>query len=188
MKKWTNARIEKGDLVLPVVTSGAIAGAGILNGRLVPVVFVSKDSAIKIDNLIAVHRAVPTGNCISRWGFLRGKDKVLLRLEFADPVNETCILLFDVITQGSVVDQILYARCFYLMTGDADSKLSQHLDDPRILVEVAIDSFIPEWEKVFQPKYVQYLKRKYKVSTSTALEIFEKMRNEFKKLKTMRMQ
>lgn len=187
MKKWNNARIGKEELALPVIASGAIAGAGVLNGRLVPVVFVGSDPQDKVKDLIEVHRAVQMGNCHSQWGFLKGKNKAILKLEFSDPVKEVCILIFDVITQGVVVDQILHARCFYLMTGDETSRISQQLGDPRILVEVVIDSFIPEWEKVYQPKYVQHLKQKYKISTTKALEIFEKMRNEFKPIKTMRL-
>ena len=186
MGNWKSARIEKTDIVLSVVASGALAGSGVLNGRLVPVTFVTNDSESKIKNLIDMHSAVPTGNCHSQWGFLKGKTKVILKLEFSDPVQETCILVFDVIEQGVVVDQILYARCLYLMLGDGDSKISQRLNDTRILVEVAIDSFITEWEKVYQPKYVQHLKRKYKVSTAKALDIFERIREEFRPIKTMR--
>ena len=73
------------------------------------------------------------------------------------------------------------------MVGTKDTKLSEHLDSPRVLIEVKNEDFLPEWSKIFKKEYTKHLKKKYHISKKEASEIFEKITQEISIIEKLRL-
>lgn len=192
MKKRVRIKPNSSDLILRVVASSTIACSGIADGRNIPVVFVESDERNKIDSILTMHEIVKEGNCESTWGIADDKKNAILILDFKDPIEQKVILLFDIIKFGIVVSQIIYAQCLCLMVGNESSKLSLCFDDKNIFIEVPIDtfetnSFVTVWNATFRKTYAKHLKKKYNLTMKVALEKFDKMKEEFEIIKTIRM-
>jgi hypothetical protein len=187
MFKAKKVKSKKDDIRTEVVASAAIANVGVANGRNIPVVIVEDDLDGKISNLITTHEAVANGSCSSQWGMTEGNEYAILVLSFITPVEQKLILFFDVIKYGIIVNQILYSKCMYLMTGDRETKFSQHLSSPRILLEVPCDDFEKEWKKIYKKEYVKYLQKEYKLSKKVAEKVFDEMHDQMDTVKKLRM-
>lgn len=187
MSKPIKRKFEDDEIITKVVSSATIASAGIANGRNIPVVIVESDNKNKINDLLKAHESVKNGNCASQFGFIEGYQYAMLILDFSLPIEITIVLLFDVIKQGITVDQILYSKCMYLMTGDEKTKFSLNMDKPRILLEITTEGFQPHWNKIYKKKYSKYLKKKYSVTKKDSEKLFDKIRKEHETLKKIRM-
>lgn len=187
MRMFKNKKNKTEDIRTEVVASAAIANVGVANGRNIPVVIVEDDVDAKISNLIATHEAVVNGSCSSQWGMTEGNEYAILILSFSTPVEEKVILFFDVIKYGILVNQILYSKCMYLMTGDKETKFSQNLTSPRILLEVPCDDFEKEWKKIYKKEYVKHLKKEYKLPKKVAEEVFDEIHDQMDIIKKLRM-
>lgn len=186
MPKFKKFKNRKDDILTRVVATATIACEGVANGRNIPVTIVESDVDGIINDLIITHKSVKNGNCESQWGVTEGYEYVILSLSFSSPIEQKIILFFDVIKYGIIVNQILYAKCLFLMTGDSKTKFSEHMGDPRILLEVPCDDFQEDWNKIHRKKYTDYLRRKYRISKKEALKIFNDMQNELQVIKTLR--
>ena len=120
------------------------------------------------------------------WGITDDGKNAILILDFKNPIEQKVILLFDIIKFGILVNQILYAQCLWLMVGTENSKLSLCFDDKRIFIEVPIDAFETDWNEIFRKTYAKHLKKKHNLSMKAALEVFDKMIEEFEIIKTIR--
>lgn len=188
MSKPKKLKIIKDDaLRTQVVATSTIACEGVANGRNIPVAIVEPDNDGIITDLIITHKSVNNGNCESQWGMTKGYEYAILALSFSSPVEQKIILLFDVIKYGSIVNQILYAKCLYLMTGDSETKLLEHISEPRILLELPCDDFQEDWNKIYRKKKTDYLRKKYGISKKEALKFFDNLQNELEIVKTLRM-
>lgn len=187
MSKARKVKSQKDDISTEVVASAAIANVGVANGRNIPVVIVESDSDKKIEKLITTHQAVSNGSCTSQWGITVGNEYVILVLTFSTPVEQKLFLFFDVIKYGIIVNQILYSKCMYLMTGNKDTKFSEHLNEPRILLEIPCDDFEGEWKKIYKKEFSKFLQKKHKLAKREADEIFDKIHDKMDTIKTLRM-
>ena len=186
MSKPKKMKSEENDILTRVVATAAIACEGVANGRNIPVAIVEPDIDGKINDLIITHKSVKNGNCECQWGTTEGYEYAILSLSFSSPIEQKIILFFDVIKYGIIVDQILYAKCLFLMTGNSETKFSEHIGEPRILLEVPCDDFQEDWNKIYRKKYVEHLREEYKMSKKEALAIFDDVNNEMQKIKTLR--
>lgn len=186
MNKWKRYKMTDDDLICPVVASAAIATRGIANGKNVPVVFVEADHENRIQAILSIHKTTPEGNCTSSWGFTNNKKVAVLVLDFSDPVQERVVLLFDVIKFGVLVDQILYTQCLFLMVGSESSRLSLCLDEGRLQLEVPGEYYVEEWTKTYRKLYSKHLRKKYNLTQKQAFDTFDKMQEEFTRLKKLR--
>lgn len=184
-KKWKKIRTGY-DVMAPVVGSGSIASYDVANGRNIPVVIVEPDSKKIIDSIISVHRNISYGHCDSKWGLTDDHKNILLVLEFKDPISSKILISFDFIKYGMVVDQIIYAQCTYLMTGEAGTKLSDNLGRPMVLLEIPVEEFAEEWNRIYRKAIVNYIHKKYKSSWAEANEIFNKIQQTLKPIRTLR--
>lgn len=187
MSKPKKVKGQEGDILTRVVSTASIASQGVANGRNIPVVFVEADLEGKIEDIIIAHKLIKNGSCTSQWGVTEDNEYAVLFLDFGAPVEQKVILFFDIVKQGFIVDQILYAKCLYLMTGEKGTRLSQHLDDPRVLIEVLGVGFEDDWDKAYKKRYAEHLRRKHHFSKKESLKIFDEIRNEMQKIQTLRM-
>lgn len=187
MNKTRKFKAKKSDILTNVVATATIASTGIANGRNIPVIIVKSDIDNKIDELIKIHQFVKNGCCESLWAVTNGYEYAMLILSFSSPIEQRIILFFDIIKQGLSVDQILYTKCMYLMTGDEDTRLSLNIDKPRLFLEVTCEGVSANWDTIYRKKYTKYLKNKYNINQKEAETIFNKIRDENNIIKTIRM-
>ena len=180
MKKKEKVNKE-GRIVTKVVGTAAVSSVGIVRGKNIPVAIVESDNEGVIDHLISIHKSINSGECRSHWGLV-DKKYVVLILNFSVPMEQELALLFDIVKQGIVVDQIMNTNCLHIMTGKSGDKLSENMDKPRILVEITSVGFEKIWEKTFCNEYSKHLKKKYHLSCKQAKEIFEEMRKQINTL------
>lgn len=185
--QWKLQRGNSIDFTVSCVTSALISSTGVANGRNIPVVIVKTDPKNVIDDIISIHETIPCGHCDSQWGMTVDRKKVLLSLEFKDPIECKFLIAFDFLKYAAVVDQIIYSQCMYLMTGTPGMKLSENLDKDRILLEIPSESFSEEWERIYRKEYVKYLRQKYQISRKESIEIFDKLKKELNDIKTLRL-
>lgn len=176
--KWRLKTTETEAIIAQVVNTAALSSRGVANGRNVPVVILHPDEESKIDSLISVHSGIPNGNCKSQWGCTFNRNTIFLHLEFTNPIAAKIIIPFDTIKNGLTIDQIIYAQCLYLMTGESGTSFSQNLNKERILLEVPSREFANEWKRIFKKKYCSHLKKTLHISRKTAECVFDKMQFE----------
>lgn len=185
--KGTKMKFSSDSIIMTlVVASASVAIANFANGRNLPVVFVEPDANNKIDNLLAAHQKIDSGDCFSQWGVNDDGKTVSLIITFNNPIEEKILLMFDIVKFGIVVDQILFYECMYLMTGNKKSKLSTSLNKDKILLEIPKNSFEEEWNKVYKNTFAKHLQKTHKLSKKDAYEVFDKLRNEANTIQKIR--
>lgn len=135
---------------VPITGDGANATNAIGEGRMVPVLIVDCSEKIELRDLIYAHEDTAPGDVKITWATERWKkDKVLLLLEFSSPSVLEVMLQFDVKKYGGVIDGILHANALYLQPTESGKKVSEGMDNGKILVEVPDTGFMPAWEKIY---------------------------------------
>lgn len=173
--KWSKAEKITDYIHAPVVACSALTSVGIANGRTIPVIFVENDDHNRINSSILLHKNVSQGACSTQWGITEDNKYALLFLVFSSTTETNVVVFFDLFKYGHIISHILRMQCMYLMVGNKDTKLSEHLDSPRVLIEVKNEDFLPEWSRIFKKEYTKHLKKKYHISKKEASEIFEKI-------------
>ena len=170
-----------------VVACSTLTSIGIANGKTIPVIFAENDNENKIKSSILLHQNVKHGMCSTQWGITNDNKYALLFLEFSLPTENRIVLLFDIIKHGYIIAHILRMQCMYLMVGTKSSKLSEHLNSPKVLIEVKNEDFLPEWNAIFKKEYTKYLKKNHKLSNKDASEIFERITQEISIIEEVRL-
>lgn len=165
----TIGKIELRHLV-PIVSDGAIAHPDIGEGRLIPVLIVDCENHPALHDLILIHADTPPGDAVVRWGRrIFDKKHVYLTLDFARPVETSASFCFDVAKQGGLVDWIINTRGVYLQPSSSGTKVSEGIDQPKIVVEIPPGTTLPRWESI----YCNSVIRTYRKSGCTRAEAKE---------------
>lgn len=173
--KWSKAEKITNNTYAVVVACSALTVHGVANGRTIPVAFVENDNENKIAPTINYHKNQKQGICTTQWGITEDKKYALLFLGFSIPTETPIVLFFDILKYGHVVTHIIKMRCLYLAIGTKDSKLSENLDCPKVLIEIKNDDFLEEWNKIFKKEYTKLLRKEFKLSQKDANDIFDKI-------------
>lgn len=137
------------DGVVSVLDVGLQAGIGVREGGWVPIVLVDTADRPAVAELLRVHEHFEEGDVSISWGRPVGtKDAIYLRIRCARPLETVVALKFPMPHLATSVESILRARCFYLQHGPT-GKLSNHLDEPKLLVDIPDTGFGGEWEKIY---------------------------------------
>ena len=135
---------------VPIVGDGAIATNAIGEGRMVPVLIVDCSEKVELRDLIYAHEDTESGDVSVRWTTEKWKkDKIILLLEFSSPSVLEVFLKFDVKKYVGVIDGILHANALYLQPEESGKKVSEGMDNVKILVEIPDTGFLPAWEKIY---------------------------------------
>ena len=125
---------------VPIAGDGMVATVIQSYGRWIPVLILDTSSRPDIETLVRAHGELGPGDAISGWtfktrlGFGFAAPKLVLR--FMKPSQCVVLVEFDLEKQGILVDQILWAKGFYLQPGRPGDRLATTFDTQRILVEV----------------------------------------------------
>lgn len=138
-------------LVAPIVADGAIATAGVGDGRIIPVVILDTSARSDIDAAIEAQAYTPQGDVKVQWGRLPGRDGTLtLNLTFVRPAETFVIVEFDLAkNHGILVEQVLESRGLYIQAGRPGDRLKNDLSRPKVLAEIPDTGFRPLWEKIY---------------------------------------
>ena len=137
--------------LLPIVADGMIGHPGIQSGRLVPVLVVDCARHPALETLIHAHKDTLPGDVVTSWGWNRfSKKNVYLTLRFKQPVETEATVAFQVSTQGILVESIIVARAVYLQPLSSGSRVSEGLDNPKVIVEVPASATFPVWDSVYR--------------------------------------
>jgi hypothetical protein len=136
--------------LVPIVGDGAIGNPDWADGRLIPVLILDCKDHKALENLILSHKGIPPGDVTVMWGWkLFSKKQVFLSFKFHRPVETSVTVGFDVAQKGSVVDWIINVRGVYLQPLSSGKKVSEGLENPKILVEVPSEATFPNWKDIY---------------------------------------
>jgi hypothetical protein len=151
---------EKKKLV-PIVGDGAIGHPDWADGRLIPVLILDCKDHKALEDLMLAHKDTSPGDVTTVWGWkLLSKKQVFLSFNFHRPVETSVTIAFDVAKQGSIVDWIINVRGVYLQPLSSGKKVSEGLENPKILVEVPPEATFPSWKDIYRRHLEKsYIKR-----------------------------
>lgn len=137
---------------LRIVADGAIAHAGVGEGRPIPLVILDTSGRPDVEEYIRVHQYVRAGDVTCQWGQIIGHDHtVALILSFVRPSELVAIVEFDLQrNHGVLVEQVLSAKALYIQAGREGDRLKYNVNLPKVIVEVPELDFRRYWDKIYQ--------------------------------------
>lgn len=155
MTKWKKGGIKIRNRAekkpVPIVSDAAVATRGTADGRIIPVLIIDTSLRPDIEDMVRAHRYIGAGDAKSTWSIPSrfNFDKISLILTIVKPSRCVLIIEFNIVRQGGLVDQIIYAQGVYIQPGKEGDRLSTTMDHDRILVEVPSRHFRNEWDRIF---------------------------------------
>jgi len=146
--------------LVEVVNDGAIAGAGAVLGKLVPVIIVDARDRPDLRDVVAQGQDPQLhGDVTVAWGRPQGREfynrfVVSLLLHFIRPIDTYALLLFDVQKTSTLIDLIIRTKYLYFQAGSPGDRLGNTLDSARILVEVPHTGFEKTWDRLLYDSLV----------------------------------
>jgi hypothetical protein len=171
--------------VVEIVGDGAMAGVGVAEGRLVPVIIVDAQNRPDLHDVIQAHDSFrQLGEVTVSWGRPRGSEFynrfiVSLLIHFVRPVDTYALILFDAEKAGILVDLIISSEYFYFQAGSPGDRIGKTLDAKRILVAAPRTGFEKIWEKIYYDALVNEFRSRgldKKASSDAAEQSISSMR------------
>jgi len=135
---------------VPIAGDAALATAGIVDGKLVPLLILDATNRPDLAEAIRVHQDFAAGDVVVQWGAMPdSQDKVALFLRFLRPIELNAIIEFDIVKQGIVVEHILMAGAMYIQAGKPGDRLVHNPNLPKMIVQIAETGYRPYWDKLF---------------------------------------
>lgn len=160
------------DSFLAIVGDGAIATRGWGEGNLIPVIIVDTLENLDVENLISIHCDIPLGDVTTTWARQRfNSSTIYLKLEFLKPLKTTAYIPFELSKHSALLNGIIISHAMYLQTSKAGLKVSEGIDQPKILIEVA--SELKNWPSIYKKALVKKFK-KLKYSRKDSNDLAEK--------------
>lgn len=172
--------------IVPIVGDGAIGNPDIGEGRLIPVLILDCKNHSTLHDLILIHADTPPGDVVVTWGRrIFDKKHVYLTLDFSRPVVTSAALCFDISKQGGLVDWIINARAVYLQPLASGTKVSEGLDQPKIVVEIPPETALSNWGAIYKNSVIKTY-RKGGCTRAEAKEAAEQHLARLRELSAMR--
>lgn len=130
---------------IPIVGDGVIASGGTADGRAIPVLIVDCENHREVVNLVYLHTDLPPGDASCTWGI--NKKNAFLLFSFSKPSEVNFGVKFDLQNQANLADGIVQSQGVYLQPSVFGRRVAEGLDSPKILVEVAPQTKIPDWDE-----------------------------------------
>jgi hypothetical protein len=145
---------------VPIVGDGAIAIGTIGEGRVIPVVIVDCRHHPELLNLIYLHENAPPGDVRCTWTVKSlSKTHVFLELDFSRPAVVSVGLMFDLDRQFVLADGIVQARGMYIQPSKSGLRVSEGIDQPKILIEVPPGTQLPNWNRLILDRLYRKFKK-----------------------------
>lgn len=152
---------------VPIVGDGAIANGGTADGRAIPVLVVDCENHKAVLNLVQLHVSSPPGDVTCTWGI--NKKHAFLLFSFSKPSELSFGVKFDLQNQANLADGIVQSQGVYLQPSVFGAKVAEGLDNPKVLIEVAPRTKLPDWDDRLI-KAIALKMRKYGMSRRQAKE------------------
>jgi hypothetical protein len=155
-QKWQRLHPGAEGQLLKIVSDAAIASRRIGDGRLIPLVILDTTNRRDMDEYIRVHQHLPPGDVESQWGKIQDSTgRVILFVSFKRPAELLANIEFNIVKQGTLVDQILLANCLYIQSSLAGDRFSKNPSAPKVLLEIPDTGFGKPWDKIFYEHIVK---------------------------------
>lgn len=168
---------------ISVVNDGAVANAEIGEGRFIPAIVLDCSEHRDFLNLIYIHSTSSSGDTNSTWGYDKvGDPSTYLFLDFTHPADVSVVIEFCGVGRLIVADGIMEAKAVYLQPVESGQTVTEGLDNPRILVEVA-GTKPPHWDRFLLKQIAKRMRREgltRKQSLDAAPQHLERMREVWK--------
>jgi hypothetical protein len=171
--------------VVEIVNDGAMAGTGVVFGKLIPVIIVDARERPDLRDVIKAHDSSrQLGDVRVAWGRPKGRDfdnrfVVYLHVHFVRPIESHALLLFDLKERAKLVDLIIRSRLLYLQAGVPGDRLGYTLDSGRVLIEIPHTGFEKTWDRLLYDSLVTEFKWRgldKKASAAAAKETISSIR------------
>lgn len=137
------------DILVPIVGDGAIATRARAEGRTIPVLILDCDRHKELLNLIYLHENSLLGDVTCSWAVKKFDSRIVfLLLDFERPSTVRAVLQFDLARQALLADHIVQSRGVYLQPKESGSRVSEGIDQPKILVEIHPATKLPNWDSL----------------------------------------
>lgn len=130
---------------VPIVGDGAIAITDAAEGRSIPVLILNCENHRELLNLIYLHENSPPGDVMCTWG--ANKRYAFLLLDFSRPSKVKVGLKFNLESQGGLADGIVQSQGVYIQPSESGQRVSEGLDNPKILIEVSPKTKLSDWDE-----------------------------------------
>jgi len=148
------------DILVPIVGDGAIATHATAEGRTIPVLILDCDRHKEFLNLIYLHENSLPGDVICTWCIKRfDSQTIFLMLEFERPSMVRIMFHFDLARQALLADGIVQSRGVYLQPKESGQRVSEGINQPKILVEVHPETTPPNWDSLLLKAICKCMKR-----------------------------
>lgn len=176
-------------LIVPVLADAAVAGRGVAEGRLIPVVLLDTSSRPEVAELIRAQRHLPPGDVAAQWGGkIEGdEDTILLSLHFVRPMDVAVVLVFSIEERAMLVDAIVTSGAVYIQAATPGDRLITTMDADRMLVEVADGDFQPIWDKLLRERMLTVMAKRLGVRRRKARPAAEQLIAEIRRVTRFRM-
>jgi hypothetical protein len=129
------------------------------DGRLIPLIILDTTGRPDLEELIRVHQYVGPGDVVSQWAAIEdGSGRVGLLLSFEKPMDVSALILFDLASQGGLVDQIVRVKGLYLQAGREGDRFIKDTERPKVLMEIPDTGFGQVWDKLFLRSVVKRMR------------------------------
>lgn len=147
--------------IIPIVSDGAIGVPDVGDGRIIPVIVIDCRDRDDILDLIYAHEHSPPGDVKITWGKKSFQQhSVYLLLEFERPSQVMILLQFKLEEQGMLVDGIFRSKGLYLQPLESGARVTDGLDNAKILIEVPDTNFFDDWNGLFKKHLLKNFKKK----------------------------
>jgi hypothetical protein len=187
-KRWITVNKPHETKPVPIVADAALALGAIGDGRLIPLVIVDTTERPDLEELIRVQQYVPAGDVTVQWGEVEGRpENVALMLSFTRPMQLFAILEFNVVKQGSLVDQIMSANGLYIQAGRPGDRFVHNTELPKLIVEIPDTGVRDLWDDKFYRQITTHMQQEYGLGRQQAKRTARQFITEWRQFGKFRM-
>lgn len=166
-----------------------VVGDGIVATRAVtgydlscPAIIINAKEDKGVVDLLEFHKSIELGDVVLLWvRDVFDWDSYYLKMQFKHPMIDVFNIKFSLKRDFMIIDGIMYTRHFFLMVGEKGDKVSQRMNENRILVAVPDLNIDKVWAKML----MKILKQKFKndgFNKREASRLIPETLNEFRKI------
>jgi hypothetical protein len=160
--KWTELQDFTSLQAKPVriIADSVVSCRGRHAGRMIPLLLLDTFGRPDLAELIRLHSLLGSGEAKTQWGQLEEDDgAVVLILRCIRPVVVSCLIKFDIIKQGVLVDCALLGNGLYLAQAmSEDDRLVNDISRDKILIEVPHGAFNAYWNELYHKHWALHFR------------------------------
>jgi len=168
-----------------VIDISSIAGKGVADGKMIPLLFLNTEDRPDIEEAIINHINVDFGDVETLWVkklSLFSRSGLFLLVILKKPSLCNILITFDIFKHGLGIDLIVENGGFYLQSSKHGTKFIENPDAPKIMVEMISTDFVNDWNRMFHSEVAKTLRKKHKVSATKAASLATDYINEMRKI------